>query len=273
MISVCPNCHSHFKVSVSLLGEEGRTVRCSVCENTWFQDPIPDDDDLREIEALEQKNAPQAEFDSPDQEEDDDGMFDLLMRDSGSDDEVNIPSRFVEQLDQRRSRVTSAVFVLILFVLTLMYGVLNREAIKQSWPESRVLYASLGLDESNFADGVLFDALQASYDGYVLRVSGNLINLNAGVVKLPHMKVDFLDGSDAVVGSAPIMSDKHVLDAEEIFAFDHALNFQRDLDDVDMLRVGFSLAALSDLNAVDTSKIGGAGGDNIQAPHAGGSDH
>ncbi len=39
MYIACPKCKAHYKIMESLLGIDGRTVRCANCENTWFQSP------------------------------------------------------------------------------------------------------------------------------------------------------------------------------------------------------------------------------------------
>ena len=39
MILYCTNCSAKFKVDPKLLGDNGRTVRCSSCEHEWFQKP------------------------------------------------------------------------------------------------------------------------------------------------------------------------------------------------------------------------------------------
>ena len=39
MILSCTNCGARFKVDPTLLGEEGRTVRCGSCGHSWHQVP------------------------------------------------------------------------------------------------------------------------------------------------------------------------------------------------------------------------------------------
>jgi len=39
MLLTCPNCETIFRVDSQSIGEDGRTVRCSVCSHVWFALP------------------------------------------------------------------------------------------------------------------------------------------------------------------------------------------------------------------------------------------
>lgn len=40
MLLVCPHCETGFRVDPSVLGEDGRTVRCARCRESWFATPV-----------------------------------------------------------------------------------------------------------------------------------------------------------------------------------------------------------------------------------------
>lgn len=56
MILTCPKCRARFLLSAHVLGEEGKTVKCSCCSQRWFQEP--------DEEALAELRATQAEEDA-----------------------------------------------------------------------------------------------------------------------------------------------------------------------------------------------------------------
>ena len=39
MLIVCPTCSTSYEVTAAILGENGRSVRCASCKNTWFASP------------------------------------------------------------------------------------------------------------------------------------------------------------------------------------------------------------------------------------------
>ncbi len=49
MILTCPQCETKYKLPVDRLGREGHRVRCSNCDEIWFQ--MPDPDEFSHVEA------------------------------------------------------------------------------------------------------------------------------------------------------------------------------------------------------------------------------
>ncbi|HCR85950.1 MAG TPA: hypothetical protein DIV86_04660, partial [Alphaproteobacteria bacterium] len=39
MLISCPNCKTSFALPAKALGINGRTLKCSKCSHTWFQEP------------------------------------------------------------------------------------------------------------------------------------------------------------------------------------------------------------------------------------------
>lgn len=271
MISVCPNCHSHFKVSVSLLGDTGRTVRCSICENTWFQEPVPDEGDFIEsggAQVLADEAEAEHVYQDPNESEGEDISFEQAIEFSNA----NSSSIFIDRHNHDKGRRVVYGIVFALFVTTFIYGLLNKDRIKQQWPESRVLYAAIGLGDEKLADGVLFDAVDVKVDRHAVHIAGSMINLKANSVKLPYLKADFLDENANVVHSASLPLEKMMLDAEEIYAFKHVLSTPDIIDQAGQVRLGFSITPVSSDTYMHNVKIDAKGGGNIPVPHAGESD-
>ncbi len=41
MLIVCPNCATSYRLDPEILGDSGRSVRCTTCHNLWFEQPAP----------------------------------------------------------------------------------------------------------------------------------------------------------------------------------------------------------------------------------------
>lgn len=67
MYIVCPKCNSFYKILESLLGVEGRTVRCANCENTWFQSPDEpaEMENPAEAEITDMVSGEKVEYENP----------------------------------------------------------------------------------------------------------------------------------------------------------------------------------------------------------------
>ena len=64
MYIVCPKCNSYYKILESLLGIDGRTVRCANCENTWFQSPEEpaEMEDLENVEIIDMVSGQKVDY-------------------------------------------------------------------------------------------------------------------------------------------------------------------------------------------------------------------
>lgn len=244
MISICPNCHSHFKVAASLLGEGGRVVRCSICENEWFQEP-----DIDELSAMQEAEDERRAFDAAE----DDGIEgesevaqsfgSALSGVEQADVRVAVPTYFVEQDQRKRARLNSIAVVAVLFLVTFLYVVMSRERFINAWPESRVLYASVGLGGSVRLDGVVFERLNAELQGRRVTIRGEMINLKTEPASFPLLMAILLDDHGQEIYAFPVDLGKTVLEPEEILAFDVVHNIEVDnvLDQLKTIRVGFTL--------------------------------
>ena len=63
MIISCPNCNKQFKINPSLIPDNGRDVKCGLCDHVWFYrtednkiEPLPLHDDFADKEIKDEIN-------------------------------------------------------------------------------------------------------------------------------------------------------------------------------------------------------------------------
>lgn len=63
MIVTCPKCSAKYSVDASSLGDEGRKLKCSQCQNVWYQKPAEDrPHKIKETKAKPAAKKPKRKF-------------------------------------------------------------------------------------------------------------------------------------------------------------------------------------------------------------------
>jgi hypothetical protein len=79
-------------VSAQVLGPEGKKVKCSSCEEVWFQ--MPDEEALAELGGVEEvqdaQDTPDTPAEEPNSQDDIDSMFDNVPSDASDDFEIDV---------------------------------------------------------------------------------------------------------------------------------------------------------------------------------------
>lgn len=152
MILTCPACNTRYLADSEGFQPNGRTVRCTNCEHTWFQEPPQDGPKQVVVEDVEAR----------------------VVRSGWSGGAVSH--------EQSTSRRTPWLVAILLFVAvigaTLAIGYMFRTEIARTWPPAKGLYAAVGLPVTT--GGLVFTNTSYSRiveDGeQVLVVEGVLVN-------------------------------------------------------------------------------------------------
>ena len=246
MILTCPHCDTQFTLDAALLGEKGRTVKCSSCAEQWFQTPEDFDDTLSgETQVDEtQDGSPAASEDIDDIDALDAalGAGDVENTDINADtppegeppqepffnDETTTPVVDIDgdntpaYTPHPKSNIFGYIAAAAVFLGTLLMLVLLRGAIMNAVPASVALYEPLGFVDTRAADALIFDTLRLRRDDHGgLALSGNVINTSADTLHIPPIQAHVLDGAGATITSAYISPQKNELGGESDTRIEH----------------------------------------------------
>ncbi len=229
MILTCPNCSSQFKVSLEVLGNKGRNVRCSACGETWFEDSYlseldkdASDNDSEIFESYNNNEKQNSEiFDNNDIEK-----IDIPDAVKPQEDSGYITDRLVFNKNHNNGsdtcKKTSYFISAIVFIVILAYLLFFSSSIMQSSPYMQAFYSILGIRmEVPTSDKVTFANLQASEDKGVIKVSGDIINLTDDIQVLKMLEISLKggDGSEDNKIKWYAAPPKAILGAEESIKF------------------------------------------------------
>lgn len=190
MILTCPECSTNYMTKEGSIGPNGRSVRCTRCENVWYVESI-DPDAL----ALEDNQAvlltPEPEFEAePKPKPQADLPFvpketapvtvgaHVLLRNKADAEKLS-----------KRKRLIKLIWLIALLTLLIMLflAIFKRQAIVDRLPRSATLYQALGINvKTNGLDIHGLTEQRLIIDGEpVLRVTGEVINLTSKAISAP----------------------------------------------------------------------------------------
>ena len=174
MILTCPECSTKYLVASHAVGEEGRTVRCSKCAATWFQEP-----EEKENQEPEENFDPIPESVKPIPE--------------GS----SVPA--IAENDNYGSikGYTAAALIFIILVAPILFFAKD---IVKSYPSTLLLYSTLGMDVSYPGEYLAFEHIEthieSDLDGKeMLAVSGKILNLSSSEKDIPEINAMLIDSN------------------------------------------------------------------------------
>ncbi len=203
MILTCPQCGTRFLLPAARLAPEGSKVRCSNCQEIWFQEP--DENEL-------------AEFGKEEGESNQETVQDEIV-DVSREEEITIPDSVrpsFEQEEQAEQKIKSkkawkfhpvllgygagaVVFVLIFLMLIAL-----RSPITQTVPAAQGFYNIFGMDVPVSGKTLVFDRIKAEVieddqQEQKVVVEGHIINLSAKETTVPMIEATLKDAQgDAV---------------------------------------------------------------------------
>jgi len=243
MILTCPNCTTRFLLPAQSLTPNGRKVRCSNCQELWFQLPDPD-----EISAAVQKpfdEIPKAVRPLP----------------QGS----SLPVVTDDETGKSRKKTGKALAgVISVFALSLLLTYSLSHQIMVQLPASAPYFEMVGIEPILPGQGLVFDRLSAQADknsqGHeTVTVKGQIINLTDSHVVVPMIEAELRDKNEKSLDLWLVEpAQDHVAPESNLeFKFD----YQNKNPTADQINIKFVLKG--------SVKTDGAGAQNIQVPHAG----
>lgn len=213
----CPECESKFKVPNKALGATGRKLRCSQCGHQWFQEPMAEGKPAakgtpkakaKPKPKLKSKPVPEPEavFDAPAPDDDDDGPDAGGLRAMRDDADMEPPplgglSRFRGPRPAERPGSRLPVPLLVLGAAAIAIPAVlfaGRDPLVEAWPASALLYDSVGLHVSVPGEGLVLQNIyvQRRQEGSVplLVVAGEIRNPTERLRSLPALRGTVLDG-------------------------------------------------------------------------------
>jgi len=195
MILTCSSCHTRFMIGAAKLAPDGRTVRCSKCQNSWFQQPLGDDAEA--VPSL----PPEPSMAAPVGDE----LVEAALASINERAEalplraerMGVQATGTARRRQRRRRMVAAVATLAA-TIALVVGL--RGTVTAHWPASSRLYAMAGLgpDDSaaEFSIRNLSARIETAENGdEVLVLTGEIVNVSNQVRAIPPIEA-ILRGDD-----------------------------------------------------------------------------
>ena len=232
MIVSCPHCDTKFNLPAEMLGDDGRRVRCTKCEEVWFQRPV----------------VSEGEYD--------DGLFEGASHDDqdlNTSTDEKVSQEDVAVSDDQRSQVSSVtssvspskraviggyVAATTVFFIVLIIVFASKNALVRTWPASMSLYQAFGMEVSIPGEGRVFDriSLQPKDDGYFL--SAHVVNLKSTPQQLPYVVAYALSDDGNSLGAYDL--SKAFVSAEGSVLIEAFVNLDNNKD-TDKLMLKFAL--------------------------------
>ncbi len=197
---ICPKCDAEYNLPDSAVGEEGRTVKCVKCSNTWhvgisdghdiaqtlaniadeiLDDDGNDEDELPDIPAIAQLDTNSNEVDNSINEAQEDDSFNQSTSEDRARDNLEdepIPEAVKPRIKEKgfkKSEVIaapvsmqakiagfSAGFAIV--AICIAAGFLFKEKIVSAWPPVAVIYELAGSSVSYKGQGLVIERLSAN---------------------------------------------------------------------------------------------------------------
>ena len=221
MILTCPKCESRFTLAAEVLAPEGKRVKCSACQEIWFELPDPDEL-LEELEHLEDEELQSPEVTPDDVIEEIEGGIAEDIPESvkplpEDTEETDAEEESGEEESQKEPENITIVLLsaLLMFLLLATPLIALKGTIMNAWPESIAFYSKLGMTGDLLGEGVVFDQMRAEIKDGKFILTGQVINLTSNDSKLPLIEVSLKDKDANDISHHYIKLPKNILIAEE----------------------------------------------------------
>lgn len=289
MILTCPSCSARYLIAGDAIGDEGRTVRCGKCGNSWHQAAVRDSlDELSEVDfrdAAENEIVPDFHSDPapPSFMQENVPPIPAGVRPvsdqpvAGKDKSRKF--QLPENLKDHIPAASGAALGFIAFAALIAVVVIARAPIISAMPFTKPIFIALGVEKEGDSRTLVFDSITAKIKGQTLDVTGSLINLSASTMQLPPLVVDILNPAGDTIETLPAQLEQKSLEGEQ--SIDLKFSYPYVPEEASQARLRFKTADeeehKEDAPKADASNshptTAGEGADNTHAPSEGGSDH
>lgn len=222
MILTCPHCETRYTVSENALEPEGRKVKCTECEEVWFQTPEENSvDSLEEGESNPESGS--VETDSVDREFEE-VLEDISGRVEPVSDDHSPPSGSEESefVIHPRARLHGYMGALLVFVVLTVGLFVFQGAIIRAFPSSFVFYDLFGSPHMP-GEGIVFDKVKVKLgEEGIVNLEGEIINLTPQEARVPPIEVSIKSATGDTLDHWIIQPDVPYLSGEGAIAFSSA---------------------------------------------------
>lgn len=277
MIVICPECQSQYKVSSEIISSEGRTFKCSNCQNTWFHaglsfkdmldeqkvspEPHKESDDIEDrLNDLEKT----LEEDLPD--ESSDGVENLVDDPSGDLPEIGFIEKAIASVEekgvkkrqeeqyvpkhkeemQKGKYALSIGLAIALFLFLCGLGVFYKDYLMYKIPSSKKVYSIFKEEKPISGAGIVFDQVSISWNGTKLVVQGQMINLLRQETDIPKLSLKFIGEGEEILDEVRFAVSDKGLEGEDVLSFEHTIQATSDIKSKSV-SIGLGFIALQDI--------------------------
>ncbi|HVZ02609.1 MAG TPA: zinc-ribbon domain-containing protein [Dongiaceae bacterium] len=207
MIVSCPACATRFSLDASLLGPNGRNVRCAKCGHRWHQQPPAPVESLAAEVAASEPAAPAAPEPAPPAQNMAPGLAALLGGQAAATPRpaaVVVPPKLKPAAPARKVGMWPWVLLAGIVCGLAVAAYFYQEPISRMVPGADSIYALLGLGGESPADVLAVGNVKTEQRDRLLSVRGDIFNPGEKPLGIPPLMLSAFDSDGKQVG-APFM--------------------------------------------------------------------
>jgi predicted Zn finger-like uncharacterized protein len=197
VIVSCPACATRFSLDASLLGPNGRNVRCAKCGHRWKQEPPPP------IEPIQLE--PEATPSVPDEAMTAPGLAALLggrEQKPASAAQVVVPPKLKPAAPKRKVGLWPWILLLGILCGLAVAAYIYQGPIARMFPAAGDIYQLLGIGAADPARELEIGNLKSEQRSGFLSVRGDIFNPTGYPMKVPPLMLSAQNEAGAPIGEA-----------------------------------------------------------------------
>ena len=225
MILTCPERATRYSTTPDAIGPNGRTVRCSKCNTSWFVSAEPDIIDLHEQQRAEQviRETPPEEL----YEDSEDVGFGSSEKEFSTAPVTGAHVQIRDMADQRRrnKRLMGISMIWFVTIAVLSLGAIMafqyRQSIVEKYPATSSIYQALGITVNafglEFEDPTVRNMLVNGENTLV--INGHIVSISNKTEDIPMIELSIVSKSKEKLASWIIEPPQPTLEAGERISY------------------------------------------------------